>query len=461
MAALAFFAAVNLLTSLALPMGWGQRSLLLIGPILSAAVVLAALPFLLGLFEKQDDSIAQQKREIDTLHAMDTAITSQMEIGHVLAEAVRQTLRALDAEAGGVFLLGIKPEREALIVSAPDRNEADTEAFCETLRSGGKTKSALCEILCVPVQAGVGQKEANAETPVLGYLAAARFTPCRPFLPSDSALVNALGGTTAVAVVNARALAAARETAKIQAELTKEKRVAEALTQALLPDIPPRAGIWAFSRRYLAQSSEAQVGGDIYDLFRLGETRWGVVLADVSGKGLAAATKTAMVKYCLRSYAREHASPSDVMARLNDTLFDEPDMTGFVTVVYGVFDEARGDFSYASAGHEPLLLRRKNGEMEELAATGLVCGVMQGADYEDKKVLLEPGDGVLLYTDGLSEARNAEGEFLNTDGAKGFLRDLLGTPAGEIADAIVERVRVFSGEVLADDTAVVWMERVG
>ena len=458
LAALAFFAAINLMTSFAIPMGWGQRSLLLIGPVVSAVVVLVALPFLLKLFERQDDNIAQQKREIDTLHAMDTAITAQMEIGHVLGEAVKQTLRALDAEAGGVLLRGLpREDAETIIVSAPDRNEADTNAFTETLRLGGKNTDSLCEVVCVPIRAGLTQ-QSDAQT--LGYLAAARFAPCRLFSPEETALLTALSGTTAVAVVNARALAAARETAKIQQELNKEKRVAEALTQALLPEIPPRAGIWAFSRRYLPQSAEAQVGGDIYDLFRLEDTRWGVVLADVSGKGLAAATKTAMVKYCLRSYAREHASPAQVMARLNDTLFDEPDMTGFVTVVYGVFDENTGDFCYASAGHEALLLRRKNGAIEELPSTGLVCGVMHGADYEDTSVVLEQGDGVLLYTDGLTEARNETGAFLNTEGAKVLLTDLAGVPAGQIAEALVDRVREYSGGHLADDTAVVWMERV-
>lgn len=465
LAAFVLFAAINLLTSLTLPIGLKQRGLLLLGPILSGIVVVAGLPFILTLFEKQADNIERQQREIDTLHAMDTAIVSEMELSRVLDEVVKQTLRALDAEAGGVWLFGLKGPSdapEAVVLSAPDRSSADVNTFRAHLLSGGKTKTSVCETVCVPIRAsGDAGEDTAAASPTLGYLAAARFLPCRPFKPGEAVLLDALGGTTAVAVTNARALLAAKQAERIQADLNREKRVAEALTQALLPPVPERAGQWALSRRYLAQSSEAQVGGDIYDVFRLDESRWGVVIADVSGKGLAAATKTAMVKYCLRSYAREHISPAQVLFRLNDALFDEPDMTGFVTLVYGVFEETSGDFVYASAGHEPLLLRRVSGDFEELMPTGLVCGVMRGADYEDAHVHFAVGDGVLLYTDGLTEARTQTGDFLTTEGAMKMLTHLRDTPASAVADKLLEQVRAFTGGRLSDDTAVVWVERVG
>ncbi len=185
--------------------------------------------------------------------------------------------------------------------------------------------------------------------------------------------------------------------------------------------MPERAGSFAFSDRYEAQSSEAKVGGDIYDLFPLGEQRWGVVIADVSGKGLAAARKTAMVKYALRSYAREHMAPAAVLTRLNDALFDEPDLTGFVTLVYGVLS-GDGAFTYASAGHEtPLLRRAGGGGIEPLMPTGMVLGAVRDLEYAEQTVVLRPGDGLLLYTDGLSEARSPAGEFLDVEGLAGML----------------------------------------
>ncbi len=461
--AFALFAAINLLTSLTLPVGSRQRVLLLIGPILSAVVVLAALPFLLGLLEKQSDTVERQQREIDNLHVMDTAIVSEMEAARILEVAVKQTLRALDAEAGGVLLLpptGINGMEtappEPMVVSVPARAEADREAFRAYLLSEGMEHGGLCEALCVPLRAG-GE---DATTEPLGYLAAARFKPCRPFTPGETTLLAALAGTTAVAVANARAIQSARHAERIQADLNREKRVAEALTQALLPPVPETAGQWAFSRRYEAQSAEAQVGGDIYDVFRLDASRWGVVIADVSGKGLLAATKTAMVKYSLRSYAREHVSPARVLSRLNDALFDEPDMTGFVTVVYAVFNENSGDFTYASAGHEPLLVRRKNGTFVELPSTGMVCGVMPGSDYEDADLHFDVGDGVLFYTDGLTESRSRNGDFLCIEGAMTMLTELRQTPPQAVADALMARVQEYTRGRLLDDTAVVWVERV-
>jgi sigma-B regulation protein RsbU (phosphoserine phosphatase) len=290
--------------------------------------------------------------------------------------------------------------------------------------------------------------------------------PTVPFAPSDHALLSALAGTVVVALTNVFALEAARagerkaqQLAAVQEELRRERRIAQALQEALLPQIPERIGPWLLSRRYEAQSPEAQVGGDIYDLFPLDAGRLGVLIADVSGKGLVAAQKTAMVKYALRSYAREHASPAEVVARLNDALFDEPDLTGFVTLVYGVLSDEDGGFTYASAGHETPLVRRRGGTFEALAPTGIVLGAVRDQEYGEASVVLSAGDGLLLYTDGLTEARPAGGDFLDVEGLQGILERLRDCPPREMARALLAAVRAYAGGSLSDDTAVLWIQR--
>ena len=208
------------------------------------------------------------------------------------------------------------------------------------------------------------------------------------------------------------------------------------------------------------------MGGDIYDLFPLGAGLWGIVIADVSGKGLAAAKKTAMVKYSLRSYAREHDSPGRVLARLNAALFDEPAMTGFVTLWYGVLEEGTGMVRYASAGHETPILQRADGQYVMLDSTGLVLGAAPDQEYGTEQIELHAGDGLLLFTDGLTEARSQEnGDLMEIDGVLRILEEnrtkRRTLTALTVPDAIWDAVTAYTGGKMRDDTALLWLQCTG
>lgn len=448
-AAFALFAVVNLLILLITPGSKGLSAL--IPPAVSFVVVLLTLPKLVALFERQQDRIEQQRREITTLHAMDTAIVGELELPSMLAVAVRQATRALDAEMGGIALRDT--EGAEAYHNVPD---ALRECFGRLVRDG-KAESDFGTVARVPLRQ-------NSRT--IGHLAVAKSAPSARFTPADEALLADLAATIVVAVKNAYLLRGARDAerkarhlAEVERALLRERRVAQALQEGLLPTVPERVGAFLFSRRYEAQSSEALVGGDIYDLFPLPGGRWGAVIADVSGKGLVAAQKTAMVKYTLRSYAREHAEPSAVVARLNNALFDEPNLTGFVTLIYGVLSEEDATFTYASAGHETPILHRADGAVETLAPTGVVLGALRDLEYREATVHLFPGDGLLLYTDGLSEARTAAGDFLEVEGLARLLADCRRKESRDIADAVLNAVRAFAGGALSDDAALLWIER--
>lgn len=436
-AAFALFAAVDLLVLLFTPAS--ERGVALIPPTVAGVVVLVTLPSLLRLFEKQQDRIEHQQREITTHHAMHTAIAAEMKLGPLLQVAAHQATLALDTEQGGIVLENDTDPSQTEAYFGAGENERDG---LRALVQGQAAGEERWEVARVALQRG---------DELLGHLAVAKRKPCPPFTPADLSLLGALAKTVVVAVANAHAL-------EVERALVRERRIAQALQEGLLPAIPERIGPWAFSHRYQAQSQEAQVGGDIYDLFPLGDERWGVVIADVSGKGLAAAQKTAMVKYALRSYAREHRSPAAVLTRLNDALFDEPDMTGFVTLVYGIL-EPDGRFTYASAGHETPLLRRAGGNgVEALAPTGMVLGAMRDLQYDEEAVALRPGDGLLLYTDGVTEARSPEGNFLEVEGLVTLLRREADCPPHQVAGALLHAVREYTGGPLYDDTAVLWIE---
>jgi serine phosphatase RsbU (regulator of sigma subunit) len=449
-----------------------QQGIAVISSMLGALVVVLVVCFL-PLFERQQEQIELQTREIETLHAMDTAIVSELDLPRLLEVAVRHAVRAVDGEAAGVAIF--HPETGKLVaeyLTAVGLADSEAERLRHITRSGGSAEEDLWETMIIPLMAGsdaaqiIDKRSDNAAGSTsapepTGYLMAARRRQAtRVFTDADRSILEALGNTVDVAVTNVRVLEAARETVQVRTELARERRVAQVLTEGLLPDIPSQEGRWRFAKSYKAQSDESLVGGDIYDLFRLGTGHWGVVIADVSGKGLAAAKKTAMVKYSLRSYAREHSSPGKVLARLNSALFDEENMTGFVTLFYGVLEEKSGILEYASAGHETPILHRADGTFEMLEPTGLVLGAAPDQEYDTDRVTLHPGDGLLLFTDGLTEARAlGTGELLELPGVLSILANHRGASEGKmVPDIIWDSVTEYTGGVMRDDAAILWLE---
>ena len=212
----------------------------------------------------------------------------------------------------------------------------------------------------------------------------------------EAAFVSAIADILALALENARLY-------------TREHRVAEMLSSAFLTDIPDELPGLALAANYRAGLEEAQVGGDYYDAFTLPDGRVALVIADVSGKGLSAAVQTATVKYSLRAFATEAGAPGLVVTRLNRMLCSELAGLGdhFVTLFYAVFEPATGKLAWTSAGHESLLIKRKAGGSDLLEANGPILGLAEHA-YAQGAAVLAPGDSLVLYTDGLTEARDPD-----------------------------------------------------
>ena len=275
---------------------------------------------------------------------------------------------------------------------------------------------------------------------------------------SDSAgFALALAAQASVTLENARLFTA------LQAAHDKQRDIAETLQSSLLPTVPDRIGVIELSHKYQAALEEALIGGDFYDLFSLGGPLLGLVLADVSGKGLKAAVQTAMLKYTLRGFAFETPrSPGEVLARVNDVLCSPMSShDGFVTVFYGVLNTSTGEIVYSSAGHEPPLHRAlSTGVVQPLpAGDGLALGVVPGGPYSEDRAFLAPGDLLLLYTDGLTEARAENGDFLELDGLARLI------PAADVsADAAVktiyDAVTKFAANVRRDDVAMLALRRL-
>jgi serine phosphatase RsbU (regulator of sigma subunit) len=190
---------------------------------------------------------------------------------------------------------------------------------------------------------------------------------------------------------------------RLRAALRREQRIASTLQQAFLPQSLPECPGYSLAAAYHPAMQEAEVGGDFYDVFPLADGSLGILLGDVAGKGLAAANTATMARHTTRAYARQSADPGVVLGHLNDALCESiEDPSLFVTAIYGVLELETGAFRCAVAGHWPALVSRRHG-VETLGARSLALGIAAGVCYSESAASLQPGDGLLLYTDGLVE----------------------------------------------------------
>ncbi|WP_333774021.1 PP2C family protein-serine/threonine phosphatase [Streptomyces sp. IBSBF 3136] len=243
-------------------------------------------------------------------------------------------------------------------------------------------------------------------------------------------------------------------------ERDRLKVLAATLQRTLLPpvldDVP---GLDVAAHYHIASIDE--VGGDFYDLFPLAHGTWGLFLGDVCGKGAAAAAVTSLARYTLRAAAVYDPDPAAVLGNLNTVLNHEYNGTDprFCTVIFGLLtpagDEGAFQITLASGGHPPAILMRADGSADYLPTPdGQLIGVLPNAHIATTTIRLDPGDTLLLYTDGLTEARTDQsGGRYSDEALLGFARSLAPTTASDTIQALSDLLDVLAGG-LDDDTAV-------
>jgi sigma-B regulation protein RsbU (phosphoserine phosphatase) len=260
-------------------------------------------------------------------------------------------------------------------------------------------------------------------------------------------ILQALCGHVAVAIYNARRYQTERDQREA---MSREAEEARAIQQALLPKASPYVPGFAISGLSIPARA---VGGDWYDFIPFPDGRWGIVLADVSGKGTAAALLMSATRGMLRSLAEACCTPSEVLTKLNGLLVEDFPAGKFVTLIYAVLDPAMRSVTFANAGHlPPLLVDNKEAsflETERGLPLGLSCG-----DYSQSTVALSPGSRLVFYSDGISEAVNAREEEY---GVERLACHVKCPDASTIT--LLDDVRTFAdGVLLQDDASVVFVK---
>lgn len=237
------------------------------------------------------------------------------------------------------------------------------------------------------------------------------------------------------------------------AELEQELQLARDLQQGLLLEAAPRLRGWEVTAVSLPARD---LGGDLYDFLRLDGQTQGIMIGDVSGKGLAAALRMAVARTVFRHEARRGEAPGPTLAAVNRGVLSEIPQ-GMVTMLYARLDTAEGLLRVANAGHTfPLIV---NGQVQELELSGLPLGVDPDSDYSEAQVSLRPGDSVVLYTDGLPEAENRSGALFSFERLQKLIEAHRCLKPRALVALLLHELRAWSEGAQSDDVTVVVLRR--
>lgn len=254
-----------------------------------------------------------------------------------------------------------------------------------------------------------------------------------------------------------RELTEGRAVRQRDARHSRDQEEAQLIQRTLLPSAMPQVLRCDVAARWQPASG---IGGDCFDIVRFSATRFGVSIADVVGKGLPAALLMSNLQAAVRAFATDTARPAQVTASVNRLLARNIAVGKFVTFAYAIVDLDAGRIDYANAGHNPLLLLRADGQVERLGATGVVLGVFPDAIYEDEHRAFGPGDRLICYTDGLTEAENPDGDDFGEDRLVAAARSCPpGSSAAHILDTAAATVALWTGGAFQDDATIIVVNR--
>jgi len=341
-------------------------------------------------------------------------------------------------------LLDSARERDELVIW--DRDSADSIPSTLAALIGQDEEEASPSLIAAPLSV-VGE--------VLGVMLVEEARGSPTLGDRRLELLEGIAGQAALAVQNDRLLRDRAERESFERDLQLAHELQHTLMPADPPDIPgwQLAAIWTPAR---------EVGGDFYDFFELPDRRLGLVMADVADKGIPAALFMSLTRTLIRAAALIAGSPAEALDRVNSLLLPDSQAGMFVTAAYAVVSLGSSEVELASAGHNPCLLWRESLQHSEwLRVKGTVLGVVPELRLEQRSVLLDPGDYLVLYTDGVTEAFSALGEQYETERLQAAVQASAGRSAQDMLQTIVQSVREFVGEATpSDDLTIMVLKRV-
>jgi len=313
----------------------------------------------------------------------------------------------------------------------------------------------LRSVVCVPlVRVRAGSVQDTVITSVqdtVGLLYMDSRRAAADLSAGNRELLQTLALEASTILENARLLEEEREKQRMEEELN----VARQIQRGLLPGELPSTG---WFRAAGSSIPSRQVGGDYFDVHQAGPDAWTMVVADVSGKGVSSALLASLLQGAFLLASDAPLPLEDMMARVNHFLNDRTRGEKYATVFYAVL-KRDGQLRWVNTGHPKPFVLRRNGEMPQLGSTGVPLGMLDGSVYQVEEMRLAPGDRIIVYSDGLSEAENADGEFFQTRELKKTIRGNLDAGCAALHAALERAVEDFADtSVPSDDITILVVE---
>jgi serine phosphatase RsbU (regulator of sigma subunit)/putative methionine-R-sulfoxide reductase with GAF domain len=346
------------------------------------------------------------------------------------------TLMARRYAPGDFPLLDAVREQDRLIVHSPGIPPDSSSEDGELIPPSFTADFVAHSLLAVPL---------SVKGDVLGMMVLEQVKTPHRSRDRRLEIITGIGHQAALAVQNDRLQQEMAERERLEREL----QLAHDIQQTFMPSHLPELHGWELAFTWHAAR---QVAGDFYDFFELPDRRLGLVIADVADKGMPAALFMALTRTLMRAAALEEPSPAAALARVNDLLVPDAQHGMFVTAVYAVLSLEMGKLAYANAGHNlPLLLRSRTGELERLGKGGMALGVLEGLRLDERIVSLEPGDCLIFYTDGITEAFSPEEDMYGEARLQATVRSASGSSAQAMLETIGDSVTAFAGDAAPSD----------
>jgi phosphoserine phosphatase RsbU/P len=371
----------------------------------------------------------------------------------VARDAQRSTLRPDQVRVSQSVVKRVATTRRELIVSDTG-DEAGGMSQSESVARLELHTVVAIPIDKLPVIETLDATISTRQGELLGVLYLDSHAPSSAFSELDREVLRTLAREAATVIENARLFAAARAKTRLDHEIEIASGIQRTLLPKSLPDLPELA----VSGSTLSCHS---VGGDCFDVISLGGGRFGFFVGDVSGKGISAALLATLLQGVFFTTAAMDISLPGVFSRVNQYLCERSGEDRYATVFYGILDK-QGRFEYVNAGHVPPLLRRKSGQLEGLGSANFPVGMFSEAEYQSSRIQLEPGDFLVIYTDGVSEAQNTRNELFEEARLRRIMEDFSGQTVQEMGDAIREGMRAFTeGAAQSDDITLLVVQYKG
>lgn len=392
------------------------------------------------------------RRNLELLNDIELNITAGLDFETLLKRTAEGIKRLVETDAAGivlwddeqrkitdVFFMGIPEYVAQALLLTP----SVTKSIIESGKSGivgnyPSHPSAVKEFVDIGLVNAV-VVPVISKSIVYGAIHVLGLTPEKTFDESDVRILEAIAKPVAIAIENAQLYEA-------------EHHIANTLQTSLLTMPHALPGV-DFGYLYRSATEAAQVGGDFYDIFEIEHNDIGIIVGDVSGKGVEAATLTSLIKNTIRAYAYETNDPSSVIRKTNEAVIKSSPASTFATVFYGILNTNTGLLTYCSAGHPQAIIKRSESDIEILPTRSPIVGALPGLVYEKSTTMLNKNDILTVYTDGVIEARHNSG-FFGEERLANFIKRFPITEPKELPQKIFDEVFHYAEGKLSDDVAI-------